>query len=224
MPLTGSEHPARIVIAHESAFVQAGLRAALESGGMVVVAVCGDADDTHVTAMASRPNAVLLSADLPGGAEETIGRIRAERPDIEFVVLADDADEASMLRMVAAGAHGILLGASDPARLPHAVAGVLNGESAFPRRLVRAMADELARRHRHQRGHGATGIRLTTREFEVLESLAEGGPVHDVARRLDISPATVRRHAANATRKLGAADRAEALRIVRGELARSEAG
>lgn len=204
----------RIVIADESEFVVAGLRAALEGGGMIVTAATRDAAETYAAVVEARPDAVVLAAQLPGGALETIERVRHDLPRTEFVLIADRADDRLMLRMVAAGARGFLLGQTDPGRLSNAVAGVLAGETAFPRRLVRAMADELARQHSRRAGLSPAGARLTGRQIEVLERLATGEAAHDVAHDLRISEATVRSHAATAARKLGARNRNEALRML----------
>lgn len=182
---------------------------------MIIAAAASDSNETIVAALDSRPDAVVLSVDLPGGAVRTIERIRESLPETEFVVLASTADEDLMLEMVVAGVHGFLLGEMDPARLPHAVAGVLQGEASFPRRLVRAMADELARRDRRRRVPGNHGPALTPRETDVLEALAAGHGTATISRNLGITEATVRRHAASATRKLGARDRAEALVMMR---------
>jgi DNA-binding NarL/FixJ family response regulator len=182
---------------------------------MIVAAATSDASETFLATLDSRPDAVVLSATLPGGAIETIERIREQLPETEFIVMADSADEALMLRVVASGAHGLLLGETDPARVPHAIRGILDGESAFPRRMVRLMADELARRDRRRRVPGADGATLTIRETEVLQALAAGRSTADVAALLRISAATVRRHAATATGKLGAGGRAEALEMMR---------
>jgi len=191
---------------------------------MIVAAATSDANATYLASMQARPDVVVLSATLPGGAIGTIERIREQLPDTEFVVLADSADEALMLRVVASGAHGLLLGETDPLRVPYAIAGVLAGESAFPRRMVRLMADEIARRDRRRRVPGAHGAMLTIRETEILQALAAGRSSAEVAGLLDITAATVRRHAATATKKLGARGRGEALEMMRsaGRAARSE--
>lgn len=183
---------------------------------MIVAAATSDANGTYSASLDSRPDAVILSSGLPGGAVNTIVRIRAELPRTEFVVMADRPDEELMLQVVAAGAHGFLLGETDPARVPNAVAGVLNGEAAFPRRLVRMMADELARCSFRRQVLGASGAGLTNREAEVLEALVDGMSVRLVAADLGITAATVRRHAARATAKLGAPSRDAAVDLVRG--------
>lgn len=207
----GAGEPVRIVIADESPIVTAALRAAMHAGGMLVAATCENAEETFREVLATRPDALLLSSGLPGGALETVAWVRGALPDVEVIVLADDADAAAMMAMVTAGAHGILLGAADPVRLPNAVAGVLRGETAFPRRLVRVMADALASEGRHRGLDG--GPALTAREFQVLELLAAGTAVDAAAARLGIEASTVHRHAANAANKLGASDRAHAMRL-----------
>lgn len=206
----------RILVAEATPLVQAGLRSAVEEAGMSVVGVCRDAAEAVQAADAASPDAVLVSADLPGGAVEAMQRIGERLPETEFVVFAEHADPELMLRMVRAGAHGFLPAEADPARLPYAIAGVLAGETAFPRRLVRAMADELALAERRRRRRTAGSV-LTGREADVLEALADGHHPSDVARRLQISDSTVRRHVANAMRKLDVPDRAGAIRAVRGD-------
>lgn len=190
---------------------------------MIVAAATSDANETILAALDSRPDVVVLSASLPGGVVETIEGIRAKLGATQFVVLAEDADDDLMLRVVIAGARGFLLGETDPARIPHAVAGVLDGEAAFPRRLVRVLADELARLG-GPRMTTPDGGELTPREADVLDALAAGRSPAEVAVMLGITQATVRRHSANATRKLGVSTREEALTLVRARTARTGNG
>lgn len=206
----------RILIAEASPLVRDGLRSAVEDAGMTVPATCATAAEAVAAALALRPEAILISAALPGGAVAAMEEIRVRVPATEIVAFADRADAELMLRVVRAGAHGLLLGEADPVRLPHALAGVIAGETAFPRRLVRVMADELARTERRRR-RGTAGELLTEREADVLGALADGEPPAAVAARLGISDATVRRHVANAMRRLGVGSRAEAIRALRGD-------
>lgn len=182
---------------------------------MVVVADASDARSTLRASQDSSPDAVILSVQIPGNILQLVGAIAAAVPAAEILVLADEPDDELMLHLVAAGARGFLLGETNPDRLPFAVAGMLAGEAAFPRRLVRVLADEVARHARRRTVPGADGTSLTAREVEVLELLGEGRPARDVARRLGTSEATVRSHAAKAARKLGAGSRAEAVELLR---------
>jgi two-component system response regulator DesR len=59
------------------------------------------------------------------------------------------------------------------------------------------------------------GVRLTEREWEVLEYMHDGTSTRDVAVRMSVSPVTVRRHLSSAVAKLGASDRGAALALIR---------
>ena len=204
---------ANVLIADESPTTLAGLRGALEAEGMSVARACATAAEAVEAVADDPPDAVLLGLEL-GGLAGAMRAIRAAAPDCEIVLFGDGRDPGQLLDLVAAGAHGILLGTADPDRIPAAVRGVLDGETAFPRFLVRLLADELAglRSTREQLRARAPG--LTDRECEVLDALARDVPVARIAARLEITPATVRRHIANAVGKLGVPDRAAALRLL----------
>ncbi|UTI67057.1 response regulator transcription factor [Paraconexibacter antarcticus] len=179
---------------------------ALEEGGMLVEAEARDRKEANDAVLRFAADIIVLSAALPGGAVGATEDIARSHPATEIVLYAPSATDEFMLRVVAAGAHGFLLGSTDPRRLPHTVAGVLQGEAAFPRRFVRVMADELARRHRPLR-RVPPGAGLTAREEEVHGLLEAGLSREAISVRLGISAATVRSHATRAERKLHAPPR-----------------
>ena len=90
------------------------------------------------------------------------------------------------------------------------------GEAALPRTLAARVIEEFRsrdgrRRLLLERRHGA---RLTAREWEVLERLRQGQATVEIARDLDVSPVTVRRHSSEIVRKLRVRDRAAAVRLI----------
>jgi DNA-binding NarL/FixJ family response regulator len=171
-----------------------------------------EGDDVGSAAAARADVVVLVCA---GGAEaaEGVREVLAASAGAEVVVLLEDGADDELLRAVEAGAHGALPLDMAAERLAEAVAGVLAGEAAIPRRVVRRMADDLAARARRREATARTG--LSEREQQVLEALADGEPTGSVAARLGLAPATVRRHAANAAKKLGADGRSDALARLR---------
>jgi len=76
-------------------------------------------------------------------------------------------------------------------------------------RLVEELRDHGAKR----RSVEMEGARLTSREWQVLEFMRQGLSTAQIARRLVLSPATVRTHVASITRKLRVANRDEAVRL-----------
>jgi len=95
------------------------------------------------------------------------------------------------------------------------LAGVLEGRTALPPELVTRLVDEFrdsAPRRRALLGQ-AGGVQLTSREWQVLDLLRQGLGTGEIARRLFVSPATVRSHVAAVLRKLRVPDRDSAIRL-----------
>lgn len=116
-----------------------------------------------------------------------------------------------------AGASGYLLKDTDPAALTATLRGVLAGEAAMPRRLVARVLEEFrAPTRRRPFGRRAVAVsKLSSRELEVMELLADGLTTAEVAGQL--SPTTVRVHVNAVLRKLRATNRAEAIDMLRDE-------
>jgi DNA-binding NarL/FixJ family response regulator len=104
----------------------------------------------------------------------------------------------------------------DPALLPEALARVLRGEAALDSsllaRVVAEFRDRSARRRRPVADPSDT--RLTSREWQVLELLRQGLSTSEIARRLVLSPVTVRTHVNSILRKLRVSDRKELMRDI----------
>jgi DNA-binding NarL/FixJ family response regulator len=117
---------------------------------------------------------------------------------------------------VEAGAVGYLGKNVAADRLPRVLMALLEGEVAFPRRHTGHLVDTLKGQDARRALIAArTGARLSEREWEVLELLAADASTAEIALRLAISQVTVRRHVSSLLRKLGAADRAGAVALLR---------
>ena len=100
---------------------------------------------------------------------------------------------------------GLELGADDYVTKPYTAGELL----VRLRNLLHRRADPQASRFAR---------RLTKREYEVLELMAEGLRTSEIAGRLSIAEATVRRHVSSAVAKLGVADRAAAIGVLTGRV------
>jgi DNA-binding NarL/FixJ family response regulator len=102
----------------------------------------------------------------------------------------------------------------DPDELPDALGDVLNGEAALPPALVARVISEFRDRSPRRRAvlprHGYET--LTSREWQVLDLLRQGLSTAAIARRLVLSPVTVRSHVNNILRKVRAPSREALLR------------
>lgn len=205
---------ATAVIADATPFIRLAIRDALERGGVDVVREAGSAPDAFEAVVKANPEVLLLDADLDPEMG-TVAAIHRARPDLSIVVLCLDATERLGLAAVRAGACGIVPKATDAERLPAIVRGVLQGEAAFPRRLMRTLLGEVRRDVGGRTPAFAGGPGLSGRECDVLDLLGEGLRDREIGDRLGISEITVRRHAASAMRKLGARGRVDAVAAYR---------
>jgi DNA-binding NarL/FixJ family response regulator len=209
--------PIRVLIADHDGASRAGVRLSLTGHGFEV---CGEADSAHAavqTADRERPDVCLIETDLPGGGVEAAERVLSDSPRTAVVMLSAAVDDARLFAALRAGARGYLLKDMDPARLPMALCGVLDGEAALPRALMGRVLEELRalERGRHASELSQLGVQLTRREREVLELLDRELDTAQMAELLGISTVTVRRHVSHILQKLRAPDRDAALRLLR---------
>jgi DNA-binding NarL/FixJ family response regulator len=220
-----TEESVTVVLADDHAPTRAGVRLALENAGFTVAAEVGSADAAVEETLRHRPSLCLLDLSMPGGGLSAARRIRDEAPETKIVILTVSPTDGDLFEALVAGASGYLLKDASADRLPAALRAVVEGEVALPRVFERRLIEEFRsrelgpsaprRRFRFQRH--ALGSVLTTREWEVLELIAEHLPTTVVARRLGISEVTVRRHISSAVHKLGVADREGAVEMLSGE-------
>jgi DNA-binding NarL/FixJ family response regulator len=95
------------------------------------------------------------------------------------------------------------------------LAGVLAGEAAIPRTLVAQMTEHFRDRGPRRRSPATSvaDVQLTSREWEVLDLLRQGLTTGKIAKRLVLSPVTVRTHVHAILRKLRVPDRDAAIRL-----------
>lgn len=200
----------RVVLADDHLPSRAGVCGVLRAAGMTLCADVGTADMAVAAVLRHRPDACLLEVTLPGGGIAVAEELAVRAPEVAVIMLTVATDDASLFAALRAGARGYLVKSTDPERLPLAIEGVLAGEAAIPRAMMRRVLDEFCARDVRRRA--VCDEPLSEREWEVMELLSSGLSTHGVAERLAISDVTVRRHASVATQKLRAPSRQAALR------------
>ena len=212
--------PARVLIADDHAPTREDVRFALEQDdGFDVCAEVADAPAAVDAAVRERPDVCLLDVHMPGWGVSAAWEIHARLPQAHIVMLTISRDDRDLFAALRAGAAGYLLKDMDPRRLPRALGSVLDGQVALPRELVGQVVDEFRDRNARRRAIVASGReeKLTSREWEVLELLRQELSTAQIARRLVLSPVTVRTHVNAVLRKLEVADRGELVRQFRPE-------
>ncbi len=184
----------------------AGLLGSLED--ITVVAQAANA----AQALAMEPSSadvVLMDLNLgkDSGVETTRELLRRD-PGVRVLVVTMREDDESVVACMRVGASGYLLKGASPDEVERAVRAVANGEVILgPAVAARAVAVLTS---------GRTSARvpfpeLTDREREVLDLVARGFDNLSIARRMVLSPKTVRNHVSNILTKLGVPDRSAAI-------------
>lgn len=199
----------RILLVDPQRIVRDGLRSLLaRCTDIEVVGEAADGDTTLAEVRTERPDIVILEVALPDmdGAEAT-RRIRAEFPETKVVGLSAQSDRRTVIDMLRAGASAFLPKESGFDELVQAVRSVRGGHPYLGAVATGSLIDELAGHaastgkapSEHLREHART---LTAREVEVLQLLAGGKRVKEIARVLRISVKTVESHRQNMMDKL----------------------
>jgi DNA-binding NarL/FixJ family response regulator len=146
-----------------------------------------------------------------GKGTELIKEIREANPDFAALVLTASLDRLDHARAVEAGAAGVLHKSADVEEILSGTRRILEGETLFSSNEVIELL-RLAGDTRNEEREALANIeKLTRREMDVLEALAEGLSNKEIAERLYMSLDTERTHMMNILNKLGVHSRIQAL-------------
>lgn len=204
-------NPVRVLVADDHPVYRDGLCALLGLfEEMLVVGQAATGDEAVAAAARTRPDVVLMDLRMPGfdGVEAT-RRILAAGSTVAVVLLTMVDDDESVFAALRAGARGYLLKEADAEVVRRAVHAAAQGEVILGPRIAGKLPGYLA-------AAGPPPPRvlfpeLTAGERTVLELIAAGLSNPEIARRLTLSPKTVRNRVSAIFAKLHLRDRAEAI-------------
>ncbi|GGZ90443.1 response regulator transcription factor [Streptomyces subrutilus] len=195
----------KVLVLHSVSLVRSALAALLRSEGNFEVTTTGWRT-TPRRAEFLRPDVAVVDLDCPGAAAALADGGRAARvvfdPSTPLLVLAASGAPGSLRRAFQAEALGYVDKNGSPRRLVRAVRKVAAGERFIDASLASAFME-------------ADPVPLSPRELSVLARAAEGDSVAEIARALHLASGTVRNYMAAVTRKTGARNRIDAIRISR---------
>ncbi len=185
----------RIMLADDHALIRAGLRALLKSSeGVEVIAEASNGHETLEAVERRRPDVILMDIAMPElNGLETAARILRRWPSVKIIMLSMHANDEYLRQALSAGAAGYLLKGADPAELELALKSVMRGETY----LTPAVSKRLVQEFLQQDGEAPQSQpKLTPRQREILQMIAEGHSTKEIATRLDLSVKTVETHRA----------------------------
>ena len=203
MPQLDSD-PVRILLVDDESLMRAGLKLLLDGAeNLQVVGEAADGAEAAELADQLGPDVVLMDIRMPGmGGVEATRRLLASHPGAIVVMLTMGEDVEGVAAAVSAGARGYMV--KDASR--EETATVLSLATAAPAHRSGTVVPLPVRQH-------PGSPTLSEREIEVLEGMSRGKSNAQIGRELFLSEDTVKTHARRLFRKMGAADRAQAVAL-----------
>lgn len=185
--------PTRVLLADDHSLIRIGVRTLVEQlGGMEVVGEASDGRMALEMIKKHYPDLVLMDIGMAGmnGLEAT-ARVTKDFPGVKVIILSMHATEEYVWQALRAGACGYLLKDSGLSKLELAINAVMKGEMYLtPTVNKKVVMDYLERLDTDQ-----TPIeRLTRRQREILQLIAEGNTVKEIAWELNLSVKTIETH------------------------------
>jgi DNA-binding NarL/FixJ family response regulator len=202
-----SEEQLEVIVVDDHLAMRRGIELLLREAGFRIAGVAGTLEEARTVLGRRRFDVALLDVQL--GQESSVGLVedllRAD-PAAPIVLYTGYTRSDSLLHeAVRAGARGFVLKTSPAPRLTDALRAVAAGGTYVDPELAGHLTED---------GELQLLSSLSARELEVLELLADGLNGQMIAERLFLSPETVRTHVRNATSKLGARTRVQAVAMV----------
>ena len=197
-----TKEPLRIILADDHPIVRAGIRAELQK--LPHVQVLAEAEDGRAAlelVKTHKPDIVFMDISMKGlnGLEAT-ARLTKEYPEVRVIILSMHQNEEYFWQALKSGASGYLLKKAATAELATAVRRVAGGEIYLTRELSNKLVKKLSLQ---QIAHHKSPLeKLTDRQREILQLIAEGQTTKSIALILKVSPKTVEYHRAKLMERL----------------------
>ncbi len=203
--MSDGDGPITILLVDDHALVREGLREILQmQPDMRVVGEAEDSATTVTLAEAEQPDIILLDVEIPGDEVTiTVQRIRKCSPASRVVILSMYEGPQLVQALLATGIRGYLLKSIHQEELVVAIRAICSDED----RVILGVSRESL----SYAQQGPPPGTLSTRELEVLDLVAQALSNGQIASRLQLTEATVKRHMRNIFVKLGAVSRIDAV-------------
>lgn len=194
----------RIALADDHTLVRAGLKSLLSHiSDVQVVAEAGDGRSLLDLLPRCQPDIALLDLAMPGlNGLETIGQVRRESPGTRVLVLSTHNNPEYVMRALQTGASGYIIKGASIEELETAIRIVTAGGAYLGVDIPSTLVEQAMNPAREP----GLQDRLTSRQREILQLLAEGRTNQEIADKLFLSIKTVETHRSQLMRRLGIHD------------------
>jgi DNA-binding NarL/FixJ family response regulator len=145
----------------------------------------------------------LVGLDGSGVGPQQLEELRTAWPHLAVVVISDRTEPDLIAAAVRAGVRGWVRPSAGISHLVLALRGVSKGETWLPPDVTAALLERLLDDEQTRNASRRIISRLSEREMEILDCLAQGMTREEIGKRYQLSPHTVRTHINHVLRKLG---------------------
>jgi DNA-binding NarL/FixJ family response regulator len=194
----------KVLLADDHEIVRQGLRSVLEGQrDCQVVGECSDGRQAVAMTKELNPDVVILDIAMPtlNGLEAT-RQILKMRPQTKVLILTMHESDSLIREVLDAGARGYILKTDAGRDLVTAVESLRRNKTFFTSRVAQMILDGFLKGDTRPPSSEPGAIRLSPRQREIVQLLAEGKSSKEVAVALDLSVKTAETHRANIMRKL----------------------
>jgi DNA-binding NarL/FixJ family response regulator len=190
----------KVFIIDDHAVVAEGLRFVVEAqGDMEVIGCIQDSRDGVRRSIETRPDVILMDHAMPVlNGTEAAHMIHEHCPETRVIMLSMYSDAVHVLRALQAGATGYVVKRSAAKEVVDAIRAVYKGDRYLSKQLADSVIDQVV----NKTAAVDPLERLSSRERQVLQMLAEGHVASDIAAALALSPKTVETYRARMMEKL----------------------
>jgi DNA-binding NarL/FixJ family response regulator len=201
-PVAITRKPLRVLIADDQMLVRAGICELVKLlPDVKVVAQASDGREALRLIEAYDPDIVLMDVAMPemNGLEATV-LAKKQFPHLKVIILSDHSNEELVFRALRSGAEGLVLKDDSVEELYQAIKSVAEGDEHLSPKVTR----KVVLGYLERKSGGKKPVKLSPRQLEVLQMIAEGRATKEIAKLLEISINTVKTHRLKLMEKLGA--------------------
>ncbi|MCL5030771.1 MAG: response regulator transcription factor [Bacteroidetes bacterium] len=201
-----------VLIADDHTLIRAGIRELLQNmSGIEVIGEASNGREALERIKEFSPDIVLLDiamSELNG--LEVAERVNKDFPSVSVIILSMYANEEYVLQALKVGAHGYLLKDSAPNELEIAIKAVIRGETYLSPSISKTLVSDYLKRITEspieEKNTSNVFIKLTSRQREILQLIAEGNSTKEMAVKLNVSAKTIETHRSKIMERLGIHD------------------
>ena len=192
----------KVLIADDHAIIREGLRSLLENRGIQVMDIAKNGREAVEKTIALKPDIVMMDISMPdlNGVEAT-ARIREEVPHTRVIALSMHSSKKIIDKMFDSGASGYILKESAFDEIYDAIQEVLRTNFYLTPAIARMCSDDKGKDRRAQEPQPKFN-KISRKEREVLQLIAEGKKTREIAETMGVSIKTVETHRRNIMKKL----------------------